>query len=111
MGTNYYIEEDVCEHCGRGDGGYHIGKSSAGWAFQLHVEPEEGVNELRDIVEMWKGKKVLDEYGTRVSKRDMIRRIAYREDYMSMSVIGEYGCIGHGSHGNGTYDLIIGEFS
>ena len=37
MGTNYYLETDACDKCGRGDGPLHIGNSSAGWCFALHV--------------------------------------------------------------------------
>lgn len=40
MGTNYYLrlKSEICPHCGRGDEGLlHIGKSSAGWCFSLHV--------------------------------------------------------------------------
>lgn len=40
MGTNYYHIENVCEHCGRGDEGEHIGKSSAGWTFSFQGTPE-----------------------------------------------------------------------
>lgn len=38
MGTNYYLHsQDPCEHCGRSYPELHIGKSSAGWVFALHV--------------------------------------------------------------------------
>ena len=42
MGTNYYFEDssEVCECCGRGAESLHIGKSSGGWCFSLHVMPE-----------------------------------------------------------------------
>lgn len=35
MGMNYYWRGKVCECCGRGDGPYHIGKSSHGWTFSF----------------------------------------------------------------------------
>ena len=42
MGTNYYLHRprtNECEHCGRADEAppLHIGKSSSGWCFSLHV--------------------------------------------------------------------------
>lgn len=32
MGTNFYVQKDYCENCGRFDE-IHIGKSSIGWQF------------------------------------------------------------------------------
>jgi hypothetical protein len=69
MGTNYYLveQEEKCPHCGRADEGkrLHIGKSSAGWVFALHVIPEEGLNCLLDWERKFQepGWKILDEYG------------------------------------------------
>lgn len=39
MGTNYYFVVNPCPHCGHQDK-FHIGKSSAGWYFALHVGVE-----------------------------------------------------------------------
>ena len=33
MGTNYYLEHDVCSHCDRPGARVHVGKSSAGWTW------------------------------------------------------------------------------
>lgn len=48
MGTNYYWtaahNPDACPTCGRADSPpprIHIGKSSAGWCFALHVYPDD----------------------------------------------------------------------
>ena len=35
MGTNYYLHQNVCPHCGRSDEPIHIGKSSFGWTFSF----------------------------------------------------------------------------
>ena len=53
MGTNYYLRDKSepnhkCERCGHTNGERHIGKSSYGWHFSLHVIPEEGINNLAD---------------------------------------------------------------
>jgi len=38
LGTNYYWQEsEPCAACGRGYEQVHVGKSSAGWCFSLHV--------------------------------------------------------------------------
>lgn len=33
MGTNFYLVENACSHCGRSDEKRHIGKRSGGWKF------------------------------------------------------------------------------
>ena len=67
MGTNYYsvkrdIEHlvmmdfyDLHERCYDLDGNdvLHIGKSSSGWCFSLHVIPEQGINSLQDWVKLF----------------------------------------------------------
>jgi len=62
MGTNYYHETNVCEHCGKGENPVHIGKSSAGWTFSWH-----GTDELRScsdwFVRLEAGGVIRDEYG------------------------------------------------
>jgi hypothetical protein len=147
MGTNYYLHENVCEHCGRGDGRpLHIGKSSGGWCFGLHVgEMISAVHDfiridgLDDWEELWSGPGAVikDEYGDPCDPVDMKRIILERSssrrerDYpnkwyaseddfneqnhaepgpngLSRHKIDGNHCIGHG---NGTYDLITGEFS
>ena len=39
MGTNYDAIEPRCPHCNREGRRWHIGKSSGGWAFGVHVIP------------------------------------------------------------------------
>ena len=46
MGTNYYLSSKPCSCCGRKDSQRHIGKSSAGWVFALHVYPDQAKGEL-----------------------------------------------------------------
>lgn len=68
MGKNYYLHMDTCKCCGRSRDKYHIGKSSVGWVFSLHVDPDQGINNLDDVfnlIETSKG-KIKDEYGTDV---------------------------------------------
>lgn len=129
MGTNYYLHENVCAHCGRSDDPLHIGKSSAGWCFGLHVIPEEGLTDLRAWQERWaRGGEIRDEIGTVVSPEEMMAIITDRRwNYARAWTASEYNgnnaepgpnglvrhrvgryCLGHGA---GTWDLIPGEFS
>jgi hypothetical protein len=137
MGTNFYWKGDVCSHCGRGEPAKHIGKSSAGWCFSLHVYPDEGIKDLSDWDDLLSrpASKIEDEYGRTVTRQEMLETIKEREgkregraplDYRSWddfyeknhAVAGPKGlsrhkvdhkyCIGHGE---GTWDLLIGEFS
>lgn len=135
MGTNYYITES-CPCCGREDEPKHLGKSSAGWCFALHVYPDEGINDLSDWEKLWEGKTIIDEYGDWINTKQMRDIITNREGNdkqeknpfgykswvefhrLNQSELGpnnlirrqvdSYHCIGHG---DGTWDLIVGEFS
>lgn len=137
MGTNYYLKTNVCSHCGRGAERKHIGKSSAGWCFTLHVYWEEGIKDLPDWKALFEnsGNRIEDEYGHLVGVKDMLsvitdRRYKDRESkptgYLSWedfyernnAVPGPHDLIRHrigGSfclgHGDGTWDLVQGEFS
>jgi hypothetical protein len=134
MGTNYYLRKDCCDKCGRPDDKILIGKSSYGWCFALHVTEE--IKSLDDWFVLFndKNNKIFDEYGGEVSFDDMKSIILYRagkpwsgrsnygsiEEFyeknnaepgpnnLARSKIDGYHCIGHG---DGTYDLITGEFS
>lgn len=86
MGANYYwIEEDTtCPHCERRDpeeNRIHIGKSSAGWCFSLHVDPSIGINNLDDWLKLFAKPNsfIEDEYGYRVSVEEMIENITQRK--------------------------------
>lgn len=80
MGTNYYLLEDPCEHCGRTDTKLHIGKSSIGWTFGLHVDPVEGLNSLDDWKQRWNrpNARIVDEYGDILTPEDMLDLIIDR---------------------------------
>lgn len=128
MGTNFYFEkEPPCCRCGRGYEMRHIGKSSAGWCFSLHVD--DFIKSLDDMVKAWQGKKIVDECGEEIPEADMLRRIKDRSwerkgpadpgwYHRNEAIPGPNGlarraidgrhCVGHGE---GTWDLITGEFS
>jgi hypothetical protein len=130
MGCNYYLHRDLCECCGRADV-IHIGKSSGGWTFQLHVSESEEDGLPRSLEEWkrlwsWKQNRIVDEYGAPVTPEEMLEVITDRRwDGDSMSdewlrlngaTLGPNGlarsriggsCVGHG---RGTWDLITGDF-
>ena len=141
MGTNYYLHQKPdCECCGRAFEPLHIGKSSGGWCFTLHVIPEDGISGLEDWINRWQqpGAFVRDEYGDRVQLDQLLKIITEREretnwddpkwwqqyyrseaEYhdRNQSERGPQGLLRHrlGDHckaqGSGTWDCIVGEFS
>jgi hypothetical protein len=141
MGTNYYLVGKTCPTCGHEDGRLHIGKSSGGWCFSLHVIPEESLNTLEDWVALFSAPNatIADEYGNRVAPDGMLRIITerhldtdfdapYKPDgwYTSWekfhaansSEPGPNGLLRATmdgrhcvGHGEGTWDYITGEFS
>lgn len=138
MGTNYYYySKEPCPHCGRQYEPTHIGKSSGGWCFSLHVHPDMNINDLDDWLRLFKAPKtqIVDEYGTVITPLDMTSFIVdrswpipwdrqwagYRSEeefherngskrgpkYLLRHKISNH-CI---ANGKGTWDCIIGEFS
>jgi len=114
MGTNYYFHEQPdCECCGRPFEEIHIGKSSGGWCFSLHVIPEMGINTLADWEKLWtkEGSYIKDEYGRIISienMREIITERRWRGEFPQRHQIDGIHCIGHG---DGTWDYVLGEFS
>jgi hypothetical protein len=136
MGTNYYFTPPLagpCEHCGRSDSAeeLHIGKSSGGWCFALHIIPEKGINDLEDWVKLFPTGRIRDEYGQAVTAENMVREIAERSWSPKRTHVGDMrfhaanqsedgpnGLLRHRldgryctKHGAGTWDCMPGEFS
>ena len=134
MGTNYYLQKDKCQHCGRSDEPLHIGKSSYGWHFSLHIIPEHNINTLDDWIMKWSepNTSIVDEYGEIVKPSDMLDTIINRsmpdrnfeeapygydswDDFhrQNHSEFGLNGLVAHrydAVRTDGTYDLIKHEF-
>jgi hypothetical protein len=129
MGTNYYWHErEPCQTCGRRDEPLHIGKSSVGWVFALHIMPDDGINDLPDWEARWDRGRIEDEYGRALSPDEMRNIITGRQGAHAQAMTpawlrensAEHGpnglararidhhCVGHGS---GTWDLHRGDFS
>lgn len=95
MGTNFYLvyneEEDTecpcCGHVKKERKKRHLGKSSAGWCYALHVYPEEGLHTLEDMkkhISKVCGEEgyIEDEYGTILEHRaewyETVERRSYK---------------------------------
>jgi len=80
VGTNYYLQDDsrLCIECGRGGVRRHIGKSSAGWVFSLHVYPDDGIHDLDDWRALFERWPIVDEYGRDVTADRMVEIITKR---------------------------------
>lgn len=136
MGTNYFLHSQQCPHCGveRKDK-MHLGKSSAGWCFSLHVYPEL---ELNNWFDMWEyisfcteeeGYEIKDEYGDAIDS-DLFFIIVWdrhskqphdaewlRKNYakpgpfgLARHIVDGKHCIGNAGL-NAPIDYFIGEFS
>jgi len=131
VGTNYYyIPKPACSCCGREFDRIHIGKSSAGWCFGLHVNQED-INTLEDWKKLFEieGSVIMNECGDVVTKEEMLSNITDRswkgqtdwtdEMYAQNHAIkGPNGLARHSlypglciGHGEGTWDYLIGDFS
>ena len=136
MGTNYYAKKNACPHCRRCDeeDTYHIGKSSYGWCFSLHVDETSGITDYDSLMKYIKDNEclIVDEYGEETPLADLTECITGRgngkwcphtrtpnEDLMERNgaergpknlwrhkIDGRH-CVGHGE---GTWDYITGEF-
>jgi hypothetical protein len=141
MGTNFYHhEKPACPTCGHCEGPRHIGKSSIGWCFSLHIYPDEGINRLEDWLARFATGEIRDEYGDVITAEAMRERITQRgssaaswefrswdaafykseEDFhrSNHSERGPNGLLRHRidgrhciGHGEGTWDHIVGDFS
>ena len=113
MGTNYYWhEKPPCECCGRPFESVHIGKSSGGWCFALHVYPKDNIKTLGDWIELWKtpGSTIWNEYNEKITVDELMKIIterSWRGEFPSRHDVDGCYCIGHGE---GTYDYLIGYF-
>lgn len=136
MGTNYYLQPPSCPHCGAPTKQpIHLGKSSAGWCFGLHIRPLNGIEDLSDVFAMIRhhqqaGWLLQDEYGDDVpfaAFREVVtnRSWPFPTEHRTKEWLkenhaepGPHGLVRHRidgwhciGHGKGTYDYIVGDFS
>jgi hypothetical protein len=138
MGTNYYtvkkgVEEMDSEAfwASRGsEDNLHIGKSSAGWCFSLHIIPELNIHDLPGWVPylLDQDRLIVDEYRQVVTYEQMLAIITDRKSNRTCTWTREMydknyaepgpnnlarHSLGHGCtrQGAGSWDCIEGEFS
>ena len=134
MGTNYYwTEKPPCGHCGRHFEEVHVGKSSGGWAFGLHVDSGIGISTLEDWINRWNlpGSSIRNEYGDAVSADEMLATVTKRSrpdkvKWSAEELQRNYAFVDKATNllrhdprldrncrgnGDGTFDYIEGEFS
>jgi hypothetical protein len=103
MGTNYYHHnKEACPTCGHQEPPRHIGKSSAGWAFLLHVYPDNGIHDLPDWEREWAAGVIKDEYGDVITPQKM--RSIVTERYHPRGLLRDHGA----RRGAGTWDCLAG---
>ena len=126
MGTNYYARLDTCPHCGHPREELHIGKSSYGWCFALHVYPERGIHDLPDWEALWKKPTtaIFNGYNESLTAQEMLAEVTERVYTGRVPASEEYlreNCATRGPNnllrdvrarpGTGTWDCCEGDFS
>lgn len=108
----------------------HIGKSSAGWCFALHIHPDIGINGLENWKPWLRRHRIEDEAGRRISYKALMDTITDRSwptrdgrftpEYLAQNhaipgpnnllryQVDGFRCI---ANGHGTWDLLMGSFS
>ena len=128
-----------CGHMIPNEKKIHIGKASAGWTFALRIHPNSDITSLNDWIKVMGENPIIhNEYDERVTKEFMLRQITERGNpiapgfatretpagYTSWiqfharnhSVEGPHGLLrrredDETTHGEGTWDYVLGEFS
>lgn len=103
---------------------YHIGKKSAGWAFSIHVDENEGINNLDDLIREIKDRDaiIVSEYDIIIPLDELISYITEdpfgvgRPSESSPNFDPKFNLYRHNDsrvtgHGDGPWDYITGEFS
>ena len=123
MGTNYYAVS-----VGQGvssESRIHIGKSSFGWTFALHIHPELRIFQLSDWEAAFQTHDIYDEYVELISAAKMMDIITNRSferknqcthKYLvdNQAEVGPNGLLRRRLsnhvlyHGEGTWDCIVG---
>ena len=122
MSVNFYLESNEpvhqCHECGTKSvihEIFHIGKSSSGWMFALHVEPDreswpvDWWSWKSFIIAREKTHRIANEYNEIFTVQEFEQIVINRLGIdLARHTVDAQFCVGWG---DGTYDLIVGEFS
>lgn len=118
---------------------FHIGKSSSGWCFTMHVIPEYFIKTWEDWKDFLVGREIVDEYGRKIEFKELKKTVEERgrpesigesnwyldnyyknlEDFLkkNYAILGPKNLLRYKisdfciGHGEGTWDYIVGVFS
>ena len=81
MGNNYEIRIKPCKHCGLSKETIHVGKSSMGWRFSLHVQEEyyKDWDSFKNFLAQT-NIEIVDENNKKWKKKDFIELIEEKKD-------------------------------
>lgn len=115
MGTNYYWHKNTCPCCKRSEEVVHIGKSSGGWPFNIHIYPEKDILSWKDWMGTFECESgiIKDEYGGTITPQKLNELVEYKrmhkdEEYV-LKANRDYPHIRRSSREGDT--LSTGEFS
>ena len=77
MGTNYFIHEPKCDHCGHQPELVHIGKSSYGWKFLFHATDDCVTKQ--DWEHRLLEKQIVDEYNRFVTYTEFFEMVEAKQ--------------------------------
>jgi hypothetical protein len=125
MGVNYYIRPIGEKESDANERRIHIGKSSAGWCFALHVHPKLRIFTLQDWESLFDNHEIINDYDVIISKDEMLKIIRDRKFHLERNLDQEFLKINHAIagpngllrsnddrvlyQGEGTWDCIIGD--
>jgi len=108
MGTNYYIKENECVHCGRYED-IHLGKSSVGWQFSFQYNGGQYYKNVAEMKEWTKDKNIVNEYGENVTYKDFWEMVEAKQTDDNFNHASKYPS--NTEHVIDGYSFSDGEFS
>lgn len=111
MGTNYYVQTERCDKCGRHDDDIHLGKSSAGWQFSFQYNGGKYYKNVREMKKWLKDKIIKDEYGETISTIDFWKMVKAKQTPNNLNHAARYASEHQGNMVIDGYSFTDCEFS
>lgn len=87
VGTNYYLLEDYCTHCKKGER-VHLGKHSAGWRFAMSALVYKTYGDWFKRLNQ-PNTVVVDEYGMPEPVYELVKSFENKKDLRSIVDLGD----------------------